>query len=117
MKENLQIRDFPINTYVSTSNFLNAPYNWISIFFSTGQGMVEMWSTIPYNASLVDAVDMVVSPRHIKHVKDYLSCSGMTPLVVEDNLQRAIEAENEVNPEDQEGEVSFLDLTRKGCKL
>ena len=79
--------------------------------------MVEMWSTIPYNASLVDAVDMVVSPRHIKHVKDYLSCSGMTPIVIEDNLQRAIEAENEVNPEDQEGEVSYLDLTRKGCKL
>ena len=31
--------------------------------------MVEMWSSIPYNASLVDAVDMVVSPRHEKHVK------------------------------------------------
>merc|ERR1712223_394454 len=85
-------------------------------FLDRGQGMVEMWSTIPYNASLVDAVDMVVSPRHIKHVKDYLSCSGMTPIVIEDNLQRAIEAENEVNPEDQEGEVSYLDLTRKGYR-
>ena len=38
-------------------------------YVPTGQGMVEMWSSIPYNASLVDAVDMVVSPRHEKHVK------------------------------------------------
>lgn len=74
-------------------------------FLDRGQGMVEMWSTIPYNASLVDAVDMVVSPRHEKHVKDYLSCSGMTPTVVENNLQRAIEKENEIDPEDQDGVV------------
>jgi len=71
-------------------------------FLDRGQGMVEMWSSIPYNASLVDAVDMVVSPRHEKHVKDYLSCSGMTPTVVENNLQRAIEKENEIDPEDQD---------------
>jgi len=74
-------------------------------FLDRGQGMVEMWSSIPYNASLVDAVDMVVSPRHEKHVKDYLSCSGMTPTVVENNLQRAIEKENEIDPEDQEGDL------------
>jgi len=74
-------------------------------FLDKGQGMVEMWSSIPYNASLVDAVDMVVSPRHEKHVKDYLSCSGMTPTVVENNLQRAIEKENEIDPEDQEGDL------------
>ena len=41
----------------------------VCLFVPTGQGMVEMWSSIPYNASLVDAVDMVVSPRHEKHVK------------------------------------------------
>ena len=64
--------------------------------------MVEMWSTIPYNASLVDAVEMVVSPRHEKHVKDYLSCSGMTPTVVEENLQRAMDVENEIDPEEDE---------------
>jgi len=74
-------------------------------FLDRGQGMVEMWSSIPYNASLVDAVDMVVSPRHEKHVKDYLSCSGMTPTVVENNLQRAIEKENEIDPEDQDGDL------------
>jgi len=83
-------------------------------FLDRGQGMVEMWSTIPYNASLVDAVEMVVSPRHEKHVKDYLSCSGMTPAVIEDNLQRAMDIENEIDPEDEEGEVSMLDLTRRG---
>lgn len=59
--------------------------------------MVEMWSTIPYNASLVDAVDMIVSPKHVQHVKSYLSCSGMTPAVIEENLQRAIEVENEID--------------------
>ena len=31
------------------------------------------------------------------NVKDYLSCSGMTPTVVENNLQRAIEKENEID--------------------
>merc|ERR1712223_82443 len=72
-------------------------------FLDRGQGMVEMWSTIPYNASLVDAVDMVVSPRHEKHVKDYLSCSGMTPTVVEENLQRAMDVENEIDSEETEG--------------
>merc|ERR1712223_924147 len=71
-------------------------------FLDRGQGMVEMWSTIPYNASLVDAVEMVVSPRHEKHVKDYLSCSGMTPTVVEENLQRAMDVENEIDPEEDE---------------
>ena len=44
-------------------------YKNLCLFVPTGQGMVEMWSSIPYNASLVDAVDMVVSPRHEKHVK------------------------------------------------
>ena len=52
----------------SAGAYLNLNKN-VCLFFPTGQGMVEMWSTIPYNASLVDAVDMVVSPRHEKHVK------------------------------------------------
>jgi len=83
-------------------------------FLDRGQGMVEMWSTIPYNASLVDAVEMVVSPRHEKHVKDYLSCSGMTPTVIEDDLQHAIDLENKIDPEDEEDEVTLLDHTRRG---
>ena len=47
------------------------------------------------------------------NVKDYLSCSGMTPTVVENNLQRAIEKENEIDPEDQDGVV----ITRVQSKL
>ena len=47
-------------------------------------------------------------------VKDYLSCSGMTPTVVENNLQRAIEKENEIDPEDQDGD---LVITRVQSKL
>lgn len=82
-------------------------------FLDKGQGMVEMWSSIPYNASLVDAVDMVVSPRHEKHVKDYLSCSGMTPTVVENNLQRAIDKENEIDPEDEDGDLVIERLQSK----
>ena len=48
------------------------------------------------------------------NVKDYLSCSGMTPTVVENNLQRAIEKENEIDPEDQDGDVV---ITRVQSKL
>ena len=58
-----------------------------------------MWSTIPYNASLVDRVDMVVSPKHEAHVKSYLSCAGMTPTVVENDLQKAIDQENQFDPD------------------
>ena len=38
----------------------------------------------------------------------------MTPTVVENNLQRAIEKENEIDPEDQEGD---LVITRDQFKL
>ena len=38
----------------------------------------------------------------------------MTPTVVENNLQRAIEKENEIDPEDQEGD---LVITRVQSKL
>ena len=55
-----------------------------------------MWSTIPYNASLVDRVDIVVNPKHEEHVKSYLTCAGMTPTVVEKDLQKAIDQENQV---------------------
>ena len=58
-----------------------------------------MWSTIPYNASLVDRVDMVVSPKHEAHVKSYLSCAGMTPTVIENDLQKAIDQENQFDPD------------------
>ena len=62
--------------------------------------MVEMWSSIPYNASLVESVDMIVNPKNEKQVKHYLSCSGMPPVVVEDDLQRAIDEENQVEISD-----------------
>ena len=88
----------------------------VNLFVHKGQGMVEMWSTIPYNASLVDAVEMVVSPRHEKHVKDYLSCSGMTPTVVEENLQRAMDVENEIDPEETEGFEVVTRVTSKFTK-
>ena len=65
--------------------------------------MVEMWSTIPYNASLVDSVDMIVRPGHQKHVKEYLTCAGMEPQVIEEDLQTAIDQENLVEnvPDDE----------------
>ena len=59
--------------------------------------MVEMWSPIPYNASLVDRVDMLVSPKHVHHVRNYLNCSGMDSNVLEDNLQKAIDSENDID--------------------
>ena len=59
-----------------------------------------MWSPIPYNASLVDRVDILVSPRHSKHVKPYLNCAGMNVDVIEENLQKAIDEENDID--DQE---------------
>ena len=39
----------------------------------------------------------------------------MTPTVVENNLQRAIEKENEIDPEDQEGDlvITRVPLTSK----
>ena len=61
--------------------------------------MVEMWSPIPYNASLVDRVDILVSPRHSNHVKQYLSCAGMNVDVIEENLQKAIDEENIIDDE------------------
>ena len=81
-------------------------------FLLSGQGMVEMWSTIPYNASLVESVDMIVSPSHEAHVKNYLSCSGMTPEIVEEDLQKAIDEENlvENQPDD---DVVITRLTSK----
>jgi hypothetical protein len=60
--------------------------------------MVEMWSAIPYNVSLLDHVDMLVHPNHVVHVKSYLLCSGMTTTVLYRDLQRAIELENEPAP-------------------
>jgi len=65
-------------------------------FLEGAKGMIEMWSTIPYNASLVDRVDIVVNPKHEEHVKSYLTCAGMTPTVVEKDLQKAIDQENQV---------------------
>ena len=51
------------------------------------------------------------------NVKDYLSCSGMTPTVVENNLQRAIEKENEIDPEDQDGDLVITRVQSKLRKL
>ena len=41
----------------------------------------------------------------------------MTPTVVENNLQRAIEKENEIDPEDQEGDLVITRVQSKLRKL
>ena len=70
-----------------------------------------MWSPIPYNASLVDRVDILVSPRHSNHVKQYLSCAGMNVDVIEENLQKAIDEENSIDDQ----EVIISKKTSKIC--
>ena len=58
--------------------------------------MVEIWSGISPNVSLVDHADLMVSPKHATHVKNYLTCSGIDVQVLSDNLQRQIDEENVV---------------------
>ena len=58
--------------------------------------MVEIWSSLSHNVSLVDHADLMVAPKHASHVKSYLTCSGIGVQVVSDNLQRQIDEENVV---------------------
>ena len=46
--------------------------------------------------SVVDYADLIVSPKHVRHVKDYLRCSGIGVKIVSDDLQRQINHENVV---------------------
>ena len=61
-------------------------------------GMVDIWNPISHNVSLIDHADLMVSPKHAGHVKDYLKCSGMEVKVMSENLQRQIDEENIVEP-------------------
>ena len=56
--------------------------------------MVELWNSVPVNLSLAETVDILVSPEHAGHVKQYLECSGITPNVIIKDLQTEIDAEN-----------------------
>lgn len=56
--------------------------------------MVELWNPLPANFSLIDSVDILVSPEHASHVKKYLQCSGMDPETMIQDLQKEIDQEN-----------------------
>ena len=58
--------------------------------------MVEILSRLSRNVSVVDYAELIVSPKHVRHVKNYLSCSGIGVQVVSDDLQRQIDHENVV---------------------
>jgi len=68
----------------------------IDILQFLNKGLVQIWSPLSPNVSLVDHADLMVAPKHAGHVKSYLSCSGMGVQVVSDNLQRQIDLENVV---------------------
>jgi len=68
----------------------------IDILQFLNKGLVQVWSPLSPNVSLVDHADLMVAPKHAGHVKSYLSCSGMGVQVVSDNLQRQIDLENVV---------------------
>jgi hypothetical protein len=57
-------------------------------------GMVELWNPLPANITLIDSVDILVSPDHASHVKKYLQCSGMNPETMIQDLQKEIDQEN-----------------------
>ncbi len=61
---------------------------------NTFSGMVELWNSIPYNLSLSENVDILVSPEHSGHVKRYLECSGIVPEIIIQDLQKEIDGEN-----------------------
>lgn len=65
------------------------------------KGMIELWNPLPSNVSLIDSVDILVSPQHVGHVRSYLECSGMKTETVIQNLQAEIDLEN-VKSEDSE---------------
>ena len=69
-----------------------------SLFAFLLLGMVDIWNPISHNVSLIDHADLMVSPKHAGHVKDYLKCSGMEVKVMSKNLQRQIDEENIVEP-------------------
>ena len=58
--------------------------------------MVEIFSRLSRNVAVVDYADLIVSPKHVRHVKNYLRCSGIGVKVVSDDLQRQINHENVV---------------------
>ena len=60
-------------------------------------GLVDIWNPISRNVSLIDHADLMVAPKHVGHVKNYLKCSGMKVQVISENLQRQIDEENVFN--------------------
>ncbi len=67
--------------------------------------MVELWNSIPYNLSLSENVDILVSPEHSGHVKKYLECSGIVPEIIIQDLQKEIDGENIPDPTASEDSV------------
>ena len=57
-------------------------------------GLVDIWNPISRNVSLIEHADLMVAPKHVGHVKNYLKCSGMNVQVISENLQRQIDEEN-----------------------
>ena len=86
---------------------------------NNGQNLVNVVDERPLssmftkNVYLKPLTSLIAPPN----AKDYLSCSGMTPTVVENNLQRAIEKENEIDPEDQDGDLVITRVQSKLRKL
>ena len=82
---------------------------------NNGQNLVNVIYERPLSSMFTKRV--YLKPRTTliaySNVKDYLSCSGMTPTVVENNLQRAIDKENEIDPEDQDGDLVIERLQSK----
>ena len=87
------------------------------MWFSGGPGLIEFWSNIPniHNKEEEETdgeeeeeeedvefahVDMLVNPKHLSHVKSYLTCSGLIPTVMLRNIQEAIDTENIRNDDD-----------------
>ena len=44
--------------------------------------MVDIWNPISPNVSLIDHADLMVSPKHAGHVKDYAESSRMAVNVI-----------------------------------
>jgi len=65
-------------------------------------GLVELWNPLPANVSLIDNVDILVSPEHASHVKKYLECSGLSPETVIRDLQKEIDQENVPSEESED---------------
>ena len=60
----------------------------------TFTGLVEFWSPIPRNFSIISHADLMVGPNHADHVVNYLKCSGMEVEITSNNLQQQIDEEN-----------------------